>query len=535
MRLLNFTGTLTYIKFILKRDRLRIIIWLLVLIGMTCAVTVAFPNLYATSEDITAILNTLNNPAMVAMFGPIYGADNYHFGAILSSQMLLFSLLGIAVMCILLVTRHTRKDEELGRLEVLRSLPFGKDSTLGATFIVYSLVSLILGLSLAILLPLLNIEHVDVIGSINYGLALSVIGIYFVAITGLFAQLSQSSRGTLALSFGFLGFAYILRAYGDLSSEALSLISPLGLVLRVQAYVSNEWWPLIILLIQSIILMLIALILNHKRDLDSALLPTKAGRKQASKLLLSPFGLLFRLQRGSLFYWSIGIFVLGVSYGSILGDMEMFLESNELYRQLISNIGHTGDLVEAFTVMLIAIIAISASIPTIMSLHKLRQEEQQGRIEQIIGLSVSRFSLILSSLILAIVCSVWFTFIGTLGLWIAGDAVTESSLNFVSLLSSSFAYLPAITLFIGISTLLTAYLPKWTKVVWIYLTFAFITIYFGGILQLPQWVSKLTPLGFVPQMPVEEFNLVQTLLMTIIAFILIGLGVVRYQKRDMMF
>ncbi len=534
MRFLNFTGISTYIKLILKRDRLRISTWLVVLVGMTLAVTVAFPNLYASSEDITAILNTLNNPAMVAMFGPIYGADNYHFGAILSSQMLLFSLLGVSVMSILLVTRHTRKDEELGRLEVLRSLPFGKESTLGATFVVYSLVSLVLGLTIALLLPLLNVDQVDWIGSLNYGMALSIIGIYFAAITGLFAQLSQSSRGTLALSFGFLGFAYILRAYGDLSSEILSLISPLGLVLRIQAFVTNDWWPIIILLFQSIVIMVVALILNHTRDLDGALLPTRAGRKKASKWLFSPFGLLFRLQRGSLFYWSIGIFVLGVSYGSILGDMEMFLESNEMYRQLISNIGHTGDLVEAFTVMLIAIIAISSSIPTLMMLHKLRHEEQQGRIEHLLGLSVSRLSLILSTLILAIVCAVWFTFIGTLGLWVAGDAVTESSLSLASFLSSSFSYLPALLMFIGLSVVLIAYLPKWTRIIWMYLTFAFITIYFGGILQLPEWISKLTPLGFIPQMPVDDFDFIQTLLMTMTAIVVIGIGVRRYQKRDMM-
>ena len=45
-----------------------------------------------------------------------YGLDNYHLGAIMAHQMLLFTALAAAVMNIMLTIRHTRRDEELGRV-----------------------------------------------------------------------------------------------------------------------------------------------------------------------------------------------------------------------------------------------------------------------------------------------------------------------------------------------------------------------------------------------------------------------------------
>lgn len=79
----------------------------------------------------------MRNPAVTAMFGHGYGLDNYTFGAIMAHQMLLFTALAVAIMSILTVIRHTRGDEDSGRIEMLRSLPVGRLSNLSATLVVF--------------------------------------------------------------------------------------------------------------------------------------------------------------------------------------------------------------------------------------------------------------------------------------------------------------------------------------------------------------------------------------------------------------
>ena len=81
-------------------------------------------------------------------------------------------------------------------------------------------------------------------------------------------------------------------------------------------YVNNYWWPILLTVGVAFALAILALYLNAIRDLESGFLPSKPGRKYASKFLLSPLGLTLRLQRTGLISWAIGMYILGASYGS---------------------------------------------------------------------------------------------------------------------------------------------------------------------------------------------------------------------------
>lgn len=235
--LFQYTGKLA--RFIVRRDRARLPIWIVSILAITLAVAAAFPDLYSSEIERQAIAETMRNPAMTSMLGPAYGIDNYHAGAMMAHQMLLFTALAVAIMSIMLVTRHTRGDEERGRIEMIRSLPVGRLAGLGSTLAVLLVANLVLGLVIGLGLFALGIESMDFNGSLLYGSVLGVTGVFFAATTAFFAQLAETSRGTLGYSFAFLGAMYILRAAGDIGSEWLSLVSPLGLVLRAQVYVNN--------------------------------------------------------------------------------------------------------------------------------------------------------------------------------------------------------------------------------------------------------------------------------------------------------
>jgi len=169
-KLFSNTGTLT--RFILKRERISSTLWIIGILAISLAVAMTLPNIFESDIERQMMAETMKSPAMVAMLGPSYGADDYTNGAMMSNMMLLFTAIAVIIMNIFLVVRHTRRDEEEGRLELARSLPVGKLSNLSATMIVAVIVNMVLALLVGFGLYSLNIESMDLQGSLLYGIAL---------------------------------------------------------------------------------------------------------------------------------------------------------------------------------------------------------------------------------------------------------------------------------------------------------------------------------------------------------------------------
>lgn len=523
--------TVTLAYFILRQDRIRIPVWLISLSAITMIVAVAFTDLYVTEQDRQAMAETMKNPAMTAMVGRDYGLDNYTFGAMMAHQMLLFTAITVAIMSILLVARHTRADEEDGRIEMIRSLPVGRVSQLSATIFVLFGTNVLLALVIGFGLYALRIESMDLEGSLLYGAALGATGMFFTAITALFAQLSEHSRGAIGLSFTVLGVAYLIRAVGDVSNEILSWFSPLGWVLGAEVYVNNYWWPILLTVGVALLLVILSFYLNAIRDLESGFLPSKPGKKHASFFLQSPLGLALRLQRTGFIFWAVGMFVLGASYGSVLGDLESFFEDIEMMEELLRPV-EGFSLTEQFITMLMSIIALISTVPALMAMFKLIGEEKKNRTEHLLGRAVSRMSLMGSYLIISIVVSFMMLSLAAIGLWSAGIAVMDDGIAFGTLYRAAMAYLPAMWAMIGIAMFFVGMAPRLTGLTWLYLFYSFIVVYLGRLLQFPDWMGNLSPFGHIPQLPVEDMDYVKVSLLTIIAAVLMIVGFIGYKKRD---
>src|SRR5699024_6513026 len=104
-------------------------------------------------------------------------------------------------------------------------------------------------------------------------------------------------------------------------------------------FTENNWVLVIIGVVFSFVVVSIAFVLEGSRDMGEGYLPKKAGREYAGKLLLSVPGLLFRINRGSIIAWLVAFTLMGAAYGSIYGDMQTFLESNEMMKQMFSYTG----------------------------------------------------------------------------------------------------------------------------------------------------------------------------------------------------
>lgn len=527
-----YRNTWQYARLILRRDRLRLPIWLVAITLLTLVVVPALSQLVSTEQERQAMAETMSNPAVTAMFGPGYGLDNYTIGAMMGHQMLLFTAIIVAIMSIMLVTRHTRGDEENGRLEVIRSFPVGRLSNLSATMLVLLGANVALSLMVGLGLYALGIESMDLKGSLLYGALLGATGMAFAAITGLFAQLSESSRGTMGYSFAFLIGGYLLRAVGDVGNETLSWFTPLGWIVRSQVYVNNYWWPVLLTAALGVATVGLALWLNSIRDLEAGFIPARPGSKTASAFLQTSLGLGFRLQRTAIIGWAVGMFVLGASYGSVMGDMETYLGALELMQEMLIPVEGLS-LTEQFIPMLMAVISMVSAIPVLLMILKLRGEEKAHRTEHLLARAVSRQELMGSFLLISVILAFAMQLLAATGMWSAAAAVMDEPISFGLLFEAAMSYLPALWVMIGFAVLLIGQLPQGTGLIWLYLGYSFLVVYLGTLLQFPEWMASLSPFGHIPQIPVEDLDLAALLALTVLAVAISVAGLVGYRRRDM--
>lgn len=526
-----FSGTGSLSRFILRQDRIRIPVWIVGFVFITLLIAVAFTGLYGDAEERQAMAGTMENPAMTAMTGPGYGLADYTMGAMMAHQMLLMTAVVVGLMSILLVMRHTRTEEEDGRIEMVRSLPVGRLSNLASTLLVLFLVNAVLAAAIGFGLFALNIESMGLEGSLLYGAALGAAGMVFASLTAVFAQLSPNARSATGLSIAVLLAAYIVRAIGDVSNETISWLSPLGWILRAEVYVNNIWWPVLLTVAAAILLGAIALYLNSIRDLGAGFLAAKPGKVHASPLLQGPLGLAFRLQRTGLIAWAIGMYVLGASYGSVMGDMDSFFADVEIMKDLlVQTEGFT--LVEQFLPTLMSVMGIICTIPVLLALLKVKGEEKTDRIEHVLGRAVSRNRLLGSYVLISLIASFIMLSLAGLGLGTVADAMMEEGFDVGMAYGAALAYLPALWVMIGLAVVLFGWVPKYTGIIWLYLAVSFFIVYLGGLFQFPDWVTQLTPFGYVSGIPIEEFELGTAAVLTLIAAALLLLGFAGFNKRD---
>ena len=527
----KFSNTGLLMKFILRRDRIRLAIWILAISLFTISIAALLPELYVGEAEKAIVGETMKNPAVTFMLGPSAGLDNYTDGAMMGHFMLVFTAMFTAIMSILLVTRHTREDEEEGRTEMINSLPVGSLSNLTASFFILFIANVTIFLMVCLGLYLLGIESMGFKGSILFGACIAIVGIFYATLTGFFAQLASNVRATLGLSFAFLIVEYIVRGIGDIGNGILSYFSPLGLITRSEVYVNNYWWPIFVLLLASGLVFVLSLYLNSIRDLGSGFITTKPGEIYASRYLPSPLGLALRLERTPIIAWTIGMLVLGVAYGSLLGELEGFLVTSDLVQQMIPVVEGMS-LTQSFVTMLITIISVLGTIPVLLFVLKLNSEEKKDRISQLLATPTSRNSLIASYTFIGLAASFVMQLVSILGLWSAGTFVMEDALSFKVLAKAAFVNLPAMWIFVGLAVFLVGFFPKVTGLSWVYLIYSFYVWYMGEILQLPDWMAKLSPFHHVPSVPAEEVEVATLLIITGVAILLIILGFVGYNRRD---
>jgi len=520
-----------YLNFIIRRERIMSSVWLAALAASALLLAAIYPTLFPDEISMQGMLATLNNPSMIAMMGPVYGLESITPAIILAQNCLIWFAIAVIVMNIFFVNRHTRADEELGRQEMLIALPIGRLTNSLSLISMSFVLNIATALLIALFTLIANIEGANLVGALTYGLSIGMQGFLFAMLTLLSAQLFSTARTTIGVAFALMGISYILRAYGDINEDLMSYVSPIGLGLKVEAFYSNNFFPIIILFIEALVVAAVALWINSRRDVGMGIFPAREGKAHASKFLQTPIGFTWYLLRGSFWAWAVGIFAIAASYGSVIGELDNFIMGNDAIKQMLEGTVGASTLIDAYIALLGYMMALLISIPLINCVNHFRTEEKRGRLEQIIATSVSRKAVFGSFILIAALEAVVLSLFSVLGLY----ATTYSSglVTLSTLIEVTFVYLPALFLMFSLAIFLVGLLPKLRSLIWIIFGYSLIIFYFGRLFSIPEIATKLSPFGNIPQLPVQEFSAMPLIVTCIIATGLCVVGIAGIERRDM--
>lgn len=524
-----FTGTLGLLRLYLRRDRVVLPLWMLLLSVPLATVYVAsIESVYPTVAQRAAFAaSVMASPAQRALYGPIY---NDSVGATALWKAAVFhALIGVAV--ILTVIRHTRADEETGRAELLDSTAVGRYASLTAALLLTFGASLLTGL-----IGTAGLLGTDVppSGSVAFGAALAGSGLVFSAVAAVAAQLSTSARTARGIAFAVLGGGFALRAIGDAGNGVLSWLSPLGWSLQVRPYAGERWWVLALHLAATVALTAVAYALLNRRDIGSGLIAERSGRAGAPASLSGPLGLAARLQRGSLIAWMIGLGLYALLAGSVTHGVADEIGDSPVILEIVNRFGGTSALEAAFVTISFSFLGIGAAAQAISAALRLHAEESASRAETLLAGSVSRLRWAASHLTFAILGPTAALMAAGVvaGLAYGADAGDVGG-KLAGALGAAGVQLPSVWLLAAVTVALFGLAPRFAPVAWGVFV-GFVALYFlGSVSGMPQWVLDLTPFAHVPRVPGEPLRIAPLLWLLGIDAALLTVGLLGLRRRDL--
>ncbi len=260
-------------------------VWVYVFAASIGSTGYSFRHIYTSpAERLALIASVRHDPSVLALSGPVYGTSA---GSLVAWKVLVFAAVGAGLMGIFTVVRHTRDDEEQGRLELVGAAVVGRQAPLAAALAVAFGSSLVL---IPIIAAVQVILGYPLAGSLALGAAVGLSGCVFAAVGAVCAQLTISARTARGLAAGVLGVAFLLRAVGDSASGMswLSWASPLGWAEQMQVYASPRWSVGVLFVVSAAALAGCAALLATHRDLGAGLLPARAWPATGARVAAQP-------------------------------------------------------------------------------------------------------------------------------------------------------------------------------------------------------------------------------------------------------
>ena len=536
-----FTGTGRLVRLALRRDRIQLSLWL---IGLTLvqAVTISsIIGLYPDDSDRVALaISSARSPVSLMFNGLVSGSS---MGATVVTQGFLTVAIGAALMSTLAVVRHTRQNEETGRAEMIGAGIVGRHASLTAALLVAITANVVLALASA---AVLITNDLPAASSLAAGAEVGGVGLTFAAIAAVTAQVAETSRGANGLAAAAIGVAFVLRAIGAVAGTVVdggvtvisawpTWLSPIGWGEEVRAFDEDNWWVFGLFGVAFVGLVSTAFVLTTHRDLGAGLRTVRPGPPMAARRLLSPLGLAWRLQRGVLLGWGVGVAILGAIFGGVGDEIEEFANDSQEMADYLDQLGGVGQLTDLYFAVSLGLTAIVVAAYATQALLRLRSEEAAGRAEPLLATAVSRTSWMGSHVAVTLFGMALLVVLAGLAAGVTyGVVIGDVGGQAPRLVAAALAYLPAVLVVAGLVVAAFGILPhRAVAIAWTAVALFFLMAQLGPLLDLPQAVLDLSPFTHIPAVPAAELTVLPPVLLLAVAAGLFVIGLAGFRRRDL--
>ncbi len=525
-------GLLT--RLALRRSRIMLAVWIYAFIATAYASIAGTKDLYPSLPSRAAFpAGAGANKVTVALYGP--NADLSSLGGLATWKMSALGAVLVAVMSILIVSRHTRGDEDAGRLELVSAGAVGRSAPLVSALTVALIANAAVGLLVAAALAAGGAPGVD---SLAFGLGLMAVGVMFAAVTAVTAQAAGSSHGATGLALAVLAVAYLLRAVGDIANPGsplggLTWASPIGWTQQVRPFGPHHWWLFAVAAAFTAAVTGAAFALASRRDVGAGLLPVRPGPAAGGRTLASPLALAWRLHRGPLLAWAAGFAVYSPIMGALAHGVQTLVGDSRAAHELFTKLGGQPGVEAAFLSAVMGIMGLIAAVYATWAALRLRTEETAQRAEPVLATSVGRTRWALSHLAFAVAGPALLMTVTGLGMGIAyGIGTGDVGAEVPRLLGAALVQLPAIWLLAGLGVALFGLAPRLTAAAWAAFGLILVIGEIGPFIGLSHWAMDVSPFVHVPKLPGAAFTILPLAWLTAIALALSAAGLTGLRRRD---
>jgi ABC-2 type transport system permease protein len=525
----TFAGLAAALRLVVRRNRVRLAVWFYVVVGLFAYVAVYYRSIYDTQQALDDFARVSDTPAIKAITG-LAAAPNTMGGAVWTKIWMTCALC-LMFGIVFLVTRSGRADEEVGRTELLRSRMLGIHAVSTASWLASAALCLLCGVGVAVSSILLNLDPAGagIEGSLVLGASVAGVGAVALGVAAVANQVATTSRGANMIGSAVIGVFYVLRMIGDIGDGRLTWVSPIGWGQEMQPWGANRWWVLALLLGLTIVLHLVALRLESRRDLGAGLVADRPGPANAPARWARPLGLSLRLQRGPIIGWSITVLLAALLYGSVVDAMTSVVR--DASGAMADVVGGTG--VDNLIALLVELIALVVSVFAVQTTLSLRADEAAGMAELQLSGAIPRRRWAYDRLVIPAAGSALLLAAGGALLGWAYGASTGTGGHVGTLVLAALAYWPAVMVLVGVAVLLFGWVPRAAiAATWAVVGAMWVVVVVGPALRLPDWLMNALPFAATPSQPAEPFTWGPVLLLAVVALVLVVAGVERFRRRD---
>jgi ABC-2 type transport system permease protein len=520
-------------KLALRRDRIMLPVWLYALTAVAASGGYGLKVVYKTQETRATLAASIrSDPALLFLYGQLHGSS---LGAIAAWRYLAYASIGAALMSTFLVVRHTRGDEETGRLELVGSTAVGRHVPLVVAMVVASVANLVVFVLTAAVLMATGLPAA---GAVAFALAEISCGLVFAAVAAVAAQVSGTARGARGIAIALLAACFLVRGVGDSGGSHglawVSWLSPIGWAELVRPFAAPRWWVLALPAAAVVAAIGLAFALAARRDQGVGLIQPRPGPADGGRLLSGPATMSWRLQRGWTTGWAAGFLAGGLAIGVVTTSIGKLIGSSPAIDKVVSKIGGQAGLTNAYLAACMSLLGLVAAAYAVSVVLRLRSDEEAQRAEPLLASRLSRLRWAGSHLVIALVGTAIVLVAGGIGVGFAfGVASSDLSTQLPSLVGAALGQLPAAAAVAAVGAAAFGLRPQWSAPIgWTALGLCGFIGVFGPALNLSQGVLDISPFTHAPKLPGGVVSASPLFWLSAAALALAAAGLAGLRRRD---